>query len=438
MLFTEIIKKKVDKHALNSSDIQAFIEGLLGKGAQPEQLSALCMAILFNGMNAKETGTLIKQLANSGTVLNWDEFKFDGPVVDKHSTGGVGDKTSFAIASIMAACGAYVPMISGRGLGHTGGTLDKLESIPGYSANVELGTFKHVVAEVGCAIVGQTAELAPAEGRLYSIRDVTSTVESIPLICASIVSKKYAAGNNALVMDIKVGNGAFIQSLEDSRLLAKTIINASAEVDLKTTALITDMSQILGRTAGNALEVHESVRYLKNEHRDSRLDEVTVAICSEMLLTSGLESDPQLARQRVEHTIFSGQAAEKFSRMVYELGGPQDFMEKPDKYLASAAVVAPVFADEEGFVGSVDVRAIGNMIVSLGGGRRVVTDKLDHTVGLSDIAAIGEPVGVDRPIATLHASNQETFDMASSTLKAAYGLSGSAKESEDPIVEYIK
>lgn len=438
MLFTEIIKKKIDNQALSSVDIQTFIKGLLGEGAQPEQLSALCMAILFNGMNAKETGSLIKALANSGTVLNWEEFKFDGPVIDKHSTGGVGDKTSFAIASIMAACGAYVPMISGRGLGHTGGTLDKLESIPGYSANVELDTFKRVVSEVGCAIVGQTAQLAPAEGRLYSIRDVTSTVESIPLICASIVSKKYAAGNNALVMDIKVGNGAFMQSLDNARLLAQTIIDASAEVNLKTTTLITDMSQILGRTAGNALEIHESIRYLKNEHRDLRLNEVTVAICSEMLLTSGLESDPQRARQLVEQVLTSGQAAEKFSQMVYELGGPHDLLENPNKYLAPASIVAPVFSAEEGFVSSVDVRAIGNMIVSLGGGRRVVTDQLDHAVGLSGIAAIGEPIGMDKPIATLHAKNQEAFDMASNALRAAYSISDSAKESIDPIVEYIK
>lgn len=437
MLFSEIIKKKVSNHALSASEIHTFVDGLADNKVPPEQISALCMAILFNGMDAQETGCLIRELADSGEILDWSNVELDGPLVDKHSTGGVGDKTSFAIASIMAACGAYVPMISGRGLGHTGGTLDKLESIPGYNVTTDIATFKRVVKEVGCAIIGQTAELAPADGRLYAIRDITSTVESIPLICASILSKKYASGNSALVMDIKSGNGSFMVSLDNSRRLARTMIDSAAEINLKTVALITDMSEILGRTAGNALEIRESLNYLKNGYRNPRLDEVTQAICTRMLLTAGLESDAKVARQRVEQAISSGKAAEIFGRMIYELGGPTNFMETPDKYLPSATVIAPVYSAEAGFVETVDVCAIGNMVVALGGGRRNVGDVVDHSVGLSDAAAIGESVGKDKPLAILHAKNQESFDRASATLRSAYRLTDSPIDSVPPVIEYI-
>ncbi|MDH3439450.1 MAG: thymidine phosphorylase, partial [Gammaproteobacteria bacterium] len=278
MLVTDIIRKKRDGGELSSDEIAFFVAGLADGSIPAEQVSALAMAIFFNAMTAAESGKLTMDMAHSGTVLDWRDADLDGPVVDKHSTGGVGDKVSFLLAPIAAACGCYVPMISGRGLGHTGGTTDKVESIPGYNATPDFSLFRKVVRETGCAIIGQTEDLAPADRRLYAIRDVTSTVESVPLITASILSKKIAAGLDALVMDIKVGSGAFMPSLEKARELAGSIILTAGAAALKTHALITDMNECLGTTAGNALEIAESMRFLANEERDSKLNEVVMSL----------------------------------------------------------------------------------------------------------------------------------------------------------------
>ena len=273
MLFTNIIRKKRDGRALGADEIRFLVDGLADESIPAEQVSALAMAIFLNGMSFDEAALLTTGMARSGTVLEWDDGNLHGPVVDKHSTGGVGDKVSFLLAPIMAACGAHVPMISGRGLGHTGGTTDKAEAIPGYDATPDLDTFRRVVYEVGCAIIGQTPELAPADRRFYAIRDVTGTVESVPLITASILSKKIAAGLQGLVMDVKVGNGAFMETLDDARRLAESIIGTAAQAGLATHAVLTDMNQVLGTTAGNALEIRESIRYLRNDARDTRLDD---------------------------------------------------------------------------------------------------------------------------------------------------------------------
>ena len=404
MLFTDVIRTKRDGGALSDEQIQFFVDGLADESIPAEQVSALAMAVVLNSMTFDEAAKLTLAMASSGTVLKWQDLKLDGPVVDKHSTGGVGDKVSFMLAPIAAACGCHVPMISGRGLGHTGGTTDKAEAIPGYNTAPDFPTFRQVVKDVGCAIIGQTADLAPADRRLYAIRDVTATVESVPLITASILSKKIAAGLDALVMDVKVGTGAFMKTPERARKLAESIIATAAMAELKTHVLITDMNEVLGRTAGNALEIAEAVRYLQNDEREVRLDTVVLGLCAEMLIAAGLETDRATAEQRCDGAITSGRAAEIFGRMIAALGGPSDFMESSSKYLAAAPVVRPVHA--AGYLTKMDTRGVGNAIIELGGGRHRVGEALDLSVGFSDFASIGTLLDTQTPLAIVHAASE--------------------------------
>lgn len=423
MLFKDVICKKRDGGTLSAEEIDMFVTGLADGSLPAEQVAALAMAIFLKSMNFEEAGALTLAMVKSGVMLDWSEEGLDGPVVDKHSTGGVGDKVSFMLAAIAASCGCYVPMISGRGLGHTGGTLDKIASIPGYNPTPGLDVFRKVTKEVGCAIIGQTSDLAPADRRLYSIRDISGTVESIPLITASILSKKIAAGNRALVMDVKVGTGAFMKSIEEARALARSIIGTAKAADLTTHALITDMSQVLGDTAGNSVEIEETVQYLTNNRRDPRLDEVVLALVAEMLVTSGLADNRDVALERADEAVTSGRAAEVFGKMVAALGGPIDFIERYDHYLPKAPVVVPVLPDTEGYVSFVDARAIGNAIIELGGGRKVANDVLDLSVGFDRIAPIGAKVGPDRPLAFVHAASKDAADRAARSLRAANRIS---------------
>ena len=416
MLFTDVIRKKRDGAALDEADIRFFVNGLADGSLPAEQVSSLAMAIFLNSMSFEEAGELTTAMANSGTVLDWSAAELDGPVVDKHSTGGVGDKVSFILAPIAAACGCYVPMISGRGLGHTGGTTDKAESIPGYNTAPDFEAFRRVVKSTGCAIIGQTADLAPADRRLYSIRDVTGTVESVPLITASILSKKLAAGLEALVMDVKVGNGAFMDTSGKAEELARSIIGTATMTGLKTHAVITDMNEVLGTTAGNAVEIAEAIRYLRNEQRERRLDEVVLALCAEMLVVGGVESDRELARRKCDDAISSGKAAEIFGRMVAALGGPDDLVETFEKHLPRAPVERPVYA--EGILTSVDTHAVGNAIIELGGGRRKVGEELDHSVGFTRIAATGTVLDADTPLAVVHAATESAANRAEEQLRA--------------------
>ncbi|MEL7028339.1 MAG: thymidine phosphorylase, partial [Pseudomonadota bacterium] len=343
------------------------------------------------------------------------------------------DKVSFLLAPLAAACGCYVPMISGRGLGHSGGTLDKIDSIPGYRSVPGLDAFRATVKSAGCAIIGQTDDLAPADRRLYAIRDVTGTVESIPLITASILSKKVAAGNRGLVMDVKTGTGAFMQELSDAQALAKSLIGTAANIGLATHALITDMNQILGDTAGNALEIRESVDYLLNRRREPRLDEVVMALVAEMLVLGGLETDRAAGRAKAEEALVTGRAAEIFGRMVAALGGPPEFMERSESYLPTAPVVRPIDPSAPGFLAAVDVRAAGNAIISLGGGRRRVDDALDLSVGFAEIAPLGAEVGSGRPLAVVHAASEADADRAAQELAAACSVSD-APSTPTPII----
>jgi thymidine phosphorylase len=436
MIFKDLIRRKRDGSELTRDEIAFFVKGLTDSSIPMEQVAALAMAVFFRSMSFTETGALTVAMADSGVRLRWEELRGRGPVIDKHSTGGVGDKVSFLLAPIAAACGCFVPMISGRGLGHTGGTLDKLDAIPGYRSLSTVEEFRKVVCTVGCAIVGQTDELAPADRRLYGIRDVTATVESIPLITASILSKKIAAGLDALVMDVKTGSGAFMRTLEESRALARSILGVAATVGLRAHAVISDMSQTLGWNAGNALEITEVLAFLKGESQEPRLREVVFALASEMLVMGRLAEDYPQAQKQAQAAVRSGQAAERFARMVAELGGPRDLLTNGQRYLPKASLVEPIFPLAEGYVSRVDARTVGNLLVELGGGRQVAGQTLDLAVGLSDVAGIGSHVGRDRPLATVHARSVEQVRHATEVLRAVVSLS-EEPASPPPIVHEI-
>lgn len=425
MLAQEIIRAKRDGKILTTDEIHFFVNGIVDCSITEGQVAALAMAIFFQGMDRQECVDLTRNLQHSGATLKWSEMDLNGPVVDKHSTGGVGDKVSIMLAPMLAACGAYVPMISGRGLGHTGGTLDKMESISGYNATPDITDFQKIVSQVGCAIVGQTAELAPADKRLYGIRDVTSTVESIPLITASILSKKLASGLDALVMDVKTGSGAFAASYTMAKDLATNIVQVGEGLGLPISALITDMSQVLGQTAGNALEMREVIDYLKGDHRDARLHKVVIDLGAELLLLSGLSTSREEACSKLNDCLESGLATEYFERMVSALGGPKDLLENTNQYLTTASVVVPVFANLPGQqkIAQIDGRALGNVVVELGGGRKRAQDRVDHSVGLSAIKGIGDEVDQNEPLLMLHANCQKDADKAIASIHKAITFS---------------
>jgi thymidine phosphorylase len=386
------------------------------------------MAIVINGMGPEERIALTGAMTRSGEVLAWD---VDRPVLDKHSTGGVGDKVSLLLAPIVAACGGAVPMISGRGLGHTGGTLDKLDAIPGYDTAPGRERFAAAVREAGCAIIGQTGDLAPADRRLYAIRDATGTVESIPLIVASILSKKLAAGLDALVMDVKVGSGAFLPELDQARELAQAIIDVARGNGLATAALLTDMDRVMGRAAGNAVEVREAIDHLTGAARDARMVEVTLALSEQLLRLKGLDGEPRAALE-------PGAAAEHFARMVAALGGPADLLERPDDHLPRAPVTVEAHAERDGVVAGLDVRAVGLAIIDLGGGRRREDDAIDHAVGLTEVAAPGERVGPHgRPLAIVHARDEDAAAHAAEAIRAAFSIGDRVLDENPAVLEVV-
>lgn len=417
----ELIRKKRDGLALTRDEIGFLIQGVTSGRLADEQVGAFAMAVFLRGMDMDERVALTCAMRDSGQVLRWDNLH--RPVVDKHSTGGVGDKVSLLLAPLVAACGAAVPMISGRGLGHTGGTLDKLDSIPGYNATPSPGLFHQVVGDIGCAIIGQTADMAPADKRLYAIRDVTATVESIPLITASILSKKLAAGLGALVMDVKFGSGAFMPTLDLSRELADSIVTVAQGAGLPTRACLTDMNQVLGRSAGNAVEVRETIDHLTGLAADPRLLDVTLALGAEMLVLTGLAEDLSAAHAKLRAALDSGLAAEIFARMVASLGGPGDLLEHPERHLPPAPVEAPIYPERAGYVSALDVRGIGLTVLELGGGRQRASDRIDPAVGLTGIAGLGEAVGPDAPLALCWARSSSDWDRAANRLRRAITIS---------------
>jgi thymidine phosphorylase len=418
----EIIKLKRNGGQLPEAAIQQFVRGITDHSFSEGQTAALAMAIYLNGMQTEETVALTRAMRDSGSVLNW-AGKLNGPVVDKHSTGGVGDKVSLMLAPMIAACGGYVPMIAGRGLGHTGGTVDKLETIPGYSCTQPLAKIQAEVARLGCVIVGQSAELAPADRRLYLIRDVTATVESIPLITASILSKKLAAGLDVLTMDVKIGSGAIMKNVADATALATSIVNTAKGAGVKTQALLTDMNECLGATAGNVLEVLETLDYLTGKYREPRLHQVTLELGASMLQLAGLARDKASAVAALELSLTSGKAAEIFARMVSALGGPVDLLEKPQHYLAAAPVVQDILAPQAGYLAASDTTAVGMAVVRLGGGRAHPQQVIDPAVGFSDVLALGCKVQAGDRIARVHAASVEAAAKATAEYLAALSWS---------------
>ncbi len=424
MLPQELIRRKRDGQALNAEELIWLVQGLVDGSLTEGQAAAFAMAVYFRGMSMAERVAFTLAMARSGRTMAWPDM--GRPVVDKHSTGGVGDKISLMLAPIAAACGLAVPMISGRGLGHTGGTLDKMQAIPGYRVDPEPALFERVVREVGCAIIGQTADLAPADRRLYAIRDVTATVESIDLITASILSKKLAAGLDGLVMDVKYGSGAFMAAEADAEALARSIATVATGAGTRTRAVLTDMNEVLGTTAGNAVEVAEAIDYLTGAKREARLHGVTTALTAEMLVVGGLAADRAAGEAMVEAALASGAAAEAFQRMVTALGGPSDLVTRADAHLPVAPVIMPVPATRAGFIGAQDCRAIGVAVVELKGGRSRAADPIDPRVGFSQIQPVGTAVRAGDPLALVHAADTAEAERAILRYTAAVTLTDTA------------
>ena len=417
LLPEEVIKAKRDGQELAEDAIKGFVDGIVSGQVSDAQIGAFTMAVHFQSMSMAEQTALTLAMRDTGRCFRWPDL--DGPVLDKHSTGGVGDLVSLIMAPMLAACGAYIPMISGRGLGHTGGTLDKLESIPGFNIKPSQHIFDQTVRETGLAITGQGSDLAPADGRIYAVRDVTATVDSIPLIVASILSKKLAEGLDGLVLDIKTGNGAFMRERNRARDLAANLIEVAEMAGLPCRAVITDMNQPLARNAGNALEIGEAIEFLKGGMRQPRLEQVAFSLGSEMLLLGGLADKPKIAMQMLSEVLETGLAAEHFARMVAMQGGPVDLLEHPEKYLKAAPVIRTLRARREGCIEFMDTRAIGLCVVGLGGGRSCVEDSIDHRVGLSDFCLVGQTVNRGDPLVTIHAADETAWQTTAEKLLGA-------------------
>ncbi|WP_350336025.1 thymidine phosphorylase [Coralliovum pocilloporae] len=428
MLPQEVIRHKRQGKVLSLEEIEFFVQGMTDGSISEGQLAAFAMAVIFNGMTLTERVALTRSMRDSGSVMSWPDL--DGPVLDKHSTGGVGDNVSLALAPIVAACGGFVPMISGRGLGHTGGTLDKFEAIPGYKTKPDNDLFRSVVKDVGCAIIGQTDDLAPADKRFYAVRDVTATVESVDLITASILSKKLAAGLDGLVLDVKCGSGAFMENPDDARALSESLVLVANRAGVRTSALLTDMSQPLANAAGNAVEMRNAVELLTNDGHDTRLRAATLALAAEMLVVGGLYPDNGQALEAAEEALTSGRAAARFGRMVSALGGPSDFIEWMDHYLPKADHVVPVPALKPGLVTTIDTRAVGVAVVELGGGRVRPEDDIDHGVGLTGLVEVGTRIEAGQPLALVHARTEDDAERAIARVQAAYTVSDMADAPE--------
>ena len=436
MLFKELISKKRLGKELTKNEINWFISNLTNNNLSEGPIASLAMAICLKGMTFDERVQLTLAMKNSGKTLSWD---LPGPIIDKHSTGGVGDTVSLVLAPVLAACGAYVPMISGRGLGHTGGTLDKFDSIPGYNTSPNETLLRRVVSTVGCAIIGQTNELAPADKRLYAIRDVTGTVESIDLITASILSKKLAAGLEGLVIDVKYGNGAFMQDFNEASNLAKSLVTVSNKSGCKTTALVTDMNQPLSQSIGNSLEVLAAIDILKGSSKDYRLLEVSNSLGVSILCSSNICKTKKEAQLLISAVLSSGKAAEKFSQMVSELGGANDFFEKPQNYLTPSNIQKNIYCKKTGYVNKINTKNLGNILILLGGGRQKVEDAIDYSVGMKLLIELGSYVEKNQPLCTLYARDQVSFNIAEKEIIESFEI-GENKENYDNkiIIEHFE
>ncbi len=430
----ELIKAKRDGGRLAPGDIRAFIEAYTAGEVPDYQMSALCMAVFFRGLDAVELGAWTRAMLESGEVVDLSDTP--GVKVDKHSTGGVGDKVSVSLAPLAAACGVPVPMISGRGLGHTGGTVDKLLSIPGFKMNLPTSEYRRLVREVGCCLISQTEAIAPADRKLYALRDVTATVESLPLIASSIMSKKLAEGIDALVLDVKVGSGAFMKTVEDARRLARTMIDIGAQMGRKVTALLTDMDQPLGRAVGNALEVVEAVEMLRGR-APADYTEVTLALTAEMLVLGGKAASVAEARQRVQRAVTDGTAVIKLKEIVAAQGGDPRAI---DDYglLPRARSMTDVVAPRDGFVTAIDTEGVGLAAVALGAGRERVDSIIDPAVGFTLLRKVGEPVKAGEPVVRVHYNDPAPVEDVKARLLAAYRFGPQVPAPRPLVVERLE
>ena len=422
MIPQEIIRKKRDRHSLSKEEITFFVQGLTDGSFSDPQIASMSMAIFSNGMSAEETVWMTNAMTQSGDTLNWQDVLDSDLVCDKHSTGGVGDKVSLALAPILAACGLFVPMISGRGLGHTGGTLDKFDSIPGYNTHPSIDTFRKVVKDVGCAIIGQTSNLAPADKKLYSIRDVVGTVESLPLITSSILSKKIASGLKSLVLDVKVGNGSFNATLDVAQNLAVSLVGVAKEAGLQCEAILTDMNQILGRSAGHALEVVECVEYLTMDKKHPRLESITNELVTSILMMAKKISRTQ-ATEEIHKVLNNGLAAEKFEKMVSALGGSNSFLSNYKTEMSKAPYIEDISLGEKGHIKEIKTRELGLILIELGGGRKQVNDNINYLVGFDNVIGIGDSVDASTPVIQVHAKSKDDFDRAKDQIIKCFTLS---------------
>nr|WP_081773930.1 thymidine phosphorylase [Ahrensia sp. 13_GOM-1096m] len=435
VLLQEIIAKKRDGLKLSDSEISDFVTAIQNESASDAHIAAFAMAVYFQGMDDDETVALTLAMRDSGDVLSWPTLK--RPIADKHSTGGVGDNVSLILAPLASACGLDIPMISGRGLGHTGGTLDKMDSIPGYMSEPETAQFLNITRKAGCAIIGASTALAPADKRFYAVRDVTATVENISLITASILSKKLAAGPDWLVLDVKFGDGAFMREQHDARKLAESLVRVGNGAGTKTIALLTDMNEPLASAVGNAVEVKNAIDFLNGTHRDPRLEAVTIALVTQMVFIAGLAKSEEEAEEHVRSALSSNRPAEIFGQMVHGLGGPADIMQNYDEYLPRAAVIRDIPAPANGFIADIKTRSIGVAVVEMGGGRRAGGDKIDYSVGFSRLKKIGDKIEKGQPLCTIHAKSEADADKAQTTILEAYRIGSKAPDSRAIIADLV-
>jgi pyrimidine-nucleoside phosphorylase len=444
LLPAQIIQKKRDGHALTEEEIRFFINGFT-RGELPEyQMSAMAMAICFQGMNFDETMWLTRAMIQSGKIVEWRRSSQAGTLAppspfyaDKHSTGGIGDKTSLIIAPLVAACGVKVPMISGRGLGPTGGTLDKLESISGFNVNLPLDEFQRVTERVGACMIGQTAEIAPADKKLYALRDVTATVSCLSLIVASIMCKKLAENVDGLVLDVKWGSGAFMRTRESSAELARAMVEVGKRYGKKVCALQTDMNQPLGQKIGNALEVRECIELMNGSARANDLLEVTLALSAEMLLMAGVAKNVADAKQMLEKKLATGEALRKFAEMIAAQGGDAKVCEDV-KRLPAAKHTRPIAAPKSGFVQSIECDQIGYAVIAMGGGRKVSTDKIDFGVGFEQPKKLGDRVKAGEALMVMHYNDATRAAEAERMVQQAYAIGGKPAERLPLIVQKIE
>jgi len=429
MLFSTLIERKRDGHALEPGELRALLDGYLSGHLAEYQMSAFLMAVYFRGLDPLELAELTRAIIESGTRLDFSDG--ERPAVDKHSTGGVGDKVSLILAPLLAEAGLRVPMMSGRGLGHTGGTLDKLESIPGFDVRIGLDRFGDILADVGCAMIGQTPDIAPLDGRLYALRDVTGTVPAIPLIASSIISKKVAEGVSALVLDVKFGGGAFMTEPDDARDLARVMVRLAAAEGLTATALLTAMAAPLGRTVGNALEVAESIACLAGGG-PADLREVTIELSAELMVAVGVEGDLPAARTRLGGLLDSGAALERFARLIERQGGEPRVVEHPD-LLPAAALQRVMETSDAGVVQAIDARAVGLASVELGAGRRRVDDPVDPAVGFEFHIDVGDRIDRGQPLVTVHAADGHGAELALDRMAEAIRI-GEDPEPVPPLI----